>query len=135
MNKCTYCGREGDWRTKAVGGYTVLECCTDCEREILAKQSPQEARLEKLVSQLELLLQTPTMETVKQIAEEHAAKEFKRRKTLISSMLNWELPALVKTISALPIAPETCNTVAIATATLQDALRNALEQLQSPNNG
>jgi hypothetical protein len=35
MNKCTFCGRESDIHdTKTVGGYTILECCTDCEAEI-----------------------------------------------------------------------------------------------------
>lgn len=36
MNKCTYCGREGEEKTKEVRGYTILECCTDCEKEIKA---------------------------------------------------------------------------------------------------
>lgn len=34
MNKCTFCGREGDYPTKNVGGYEILECCSDCERDI-----------------------------------------------------------------------------------------------------
>lgn len=34
MNKCTFCGREDDQDTKVVGGYEILECCTDCEVEI-----------------------------------------------------------------------------------------------------
>lgn len=34
MNKCTYCGRTGDFNTKNVGGYEILECCSDCERDI-----------------------------------------------------------------------------------------------------
>lgn len=39
MNKCTYCSREGDFDTKTVGGYTILDCCTDCEDEIQDKES------------------------------------------------------------------------------------------------
>lgn len=36
MNKCTFCGRESESHdTKHVGGYTILECCTDCETEII----------------------------------------------------------------------------------------------------
>lgn len=35
MNKCTFCGRKSTHRTKSVGGYEILECCTDCEDEIL----------------------------------------------------------------------------------------------------
>jgi hypothetical protein len=36
MNKCTFCGRESNCHdTREVGGYTILECCTDCEGEIL----------------------------------------------------------------------------------------------------
>lgn len=35
MEKCTFCGRESDsHKTKSVGGYQILECCTDCEHEI-----------------------------------------------------------------------------------------------------
>lgn len=34
MNKCTFCGREDDQPTRVVGGYEILECCTDCEGEI-----------------------------------------------------------------------------------------------------
>lgn len=34
MNKCTFCSREADEKTKFVGGYEILECCTDCEEEI-----------------------------------------------------------------------------------------------------
>lgn len=35
VNKCTFCGREDTCGTKMVGGYTILEVCTDCEDEIL----------------------------------------------------------------------------------------------------
>lgn len=35
MNKCTFCGREASENTKYVNGYFILECCTDCEDEIL----------------------------------------------------------------------------------------------------
>lgn len=38
MNKCTYCGRESDHDTKFIGGYEILECCTDCETEILLEE-------------------------------------------------------------------------------------------------
>ncbi|HHY72684.1 MAG TPA: hypothetical protein GX497_05580 [Bacillus bacterium] len=34
MNKCSFCGRESESPTKVVGGYTILECCADCENEI-----------------------------------------------------------------------------------------------------
>ncbi len=34
MNKCTFCGREDQSKTKNVGGYEILECCSDCEAEI-----------------------------------------------------------------------------------------------------
>lgn len=34
MNKCTYCGRTSNCKTKFIGGYEILECCTDCEAEI-----------------------------------------------------------------------------------------------------
>ena len=41
MVKCEFCGRENeDSRTKNVGGYTILECCTDCEVEILKDTCP-----------------------------------------------------------------------------------------------
>lgn len=33
-NKCTFCGREDNVPTKNVGGYEILEHCSDCEREI-----------------------------------------------------------------------------------------------------
>lgn len=39
MNKCTFCGREGEWKTKNVGGYEILEVCSDCEVEILEGES------------------------------------------------------------------------------------------------
>lgn len=32
--KCTFCGREDIANTKIVGGYTILETCTDCEEDI-----------------------------------------------------------------------------------------------------
>lgn len=35
MKKCTFCGREDKQNTKIVGGYEILESCTDCEVEIL----------------------------------------------------------------------------------------------------
>lgn len=36
MNRCTFCGREDDTHnTKYVNGYEILECCTDCEAEII----------------------------------------------------------------------------------------------------
>lgn len=37
MEKCTFCGREGSDsnKTKVVGGYIILDVCTDCEEEIL----------------------------------------------------------------------------------------------------
>ena len=35
MNKCTFCGREAIDNTRYVGGYEILDCCTDCEDEIL----------------------------------------------------------------------------------------------------
>ncbi|BCC15097.1 hypothetical protein BC30048_p2003 (plasmid) [Bacillus cereus] len=39
MNKCTFCGRESNCHdTREVGGYTILECCTDCEGEILEQE-------------------------------------------------------------------------------------------------
>ncbi|MFA6105915.1 MAG: hypothetical protein WC725_05000 [Patescibacteria group bacterium] len=39
MNKCTFCGRESEsHKTKFVGGHGILECCTDCEAEILEGQ-------------------------------------------------------------------------------------------------
>lgn len=34
MERCTYCGREANSGTKHVHGYTILEVCTDCEREL-----------------------------------------------------------------------------------------------------
>lgn len=35
MERCTFCGRESESaRTITVGGYTILEHCTDCEREV-----------------------------------------------------------------------------------------------------
>lgn len=34
MAKCTFCGREADQSTRFVGGYEILECCTDCEEKI-----------------------------------------------------------------------------------------------------
>lgn len=43
MAKCNYCGRESDsHEVKQVGGYYILECCTDCETEILSDQEKQE---------------------------------------------------------------------------------------------
>lgn len=38
MAKCTFCGREGEEKTKYVGGYEILEYCTDCESEILKEE-------------------------------------------------------------------------------------------------
>ncbi|MFE8703961.1 hypothetical protein ACFYKX_25645 [Cytobacillus sp. FJAT-54145] len=39
MNKCTFCGRNSDCHnTKFVGGYQILECCTDCEEAIEFEQ-------------------------------------------------------------------------------------------------
>lgn len=38
MAKCTFCGREADQKARFVGGYEILECCTDCEDEILEEQ-------------------------------------------------------------------------------------------------
>jgi len=36
MERCTFCGRESETaNTMVVGGYTILDHCTDCEREIL----------------------------------------------------------------------------------------------------
>lgn len=35
MNKCTFCGREADQEVQYIGGYTILESCTDCEEEIM----------------------------------------------------------------------------------------------------
>lgn len=34
MNTCTFCGRTETFDTKEVNGYTILECCTDCEHEL-----------------------------------------------------------------------------------------------------
>jgi hypothetical protein len=40
MNKCTFCGCTSDFfDTKIVGGYTILECCNNCEDEILEDDS------------------------------------------------------------------------------------------------
>lgn len=38
MAKCTFCGKEGEAKTKHVGGYEILESCTDCESEILEEE-------------------------------------------------------------------------------------------------
>lgn len=38
MNKCTFCGREAEADTREVGGYTILDVCTDCEFEIQREQ-------------------------------------------------------------------------------------------------
>lgn len=38
MAKCTFCSREGEEKTKHVGGYEILECCTDCKDEILGEE-------------------------------------------------------------------------------------------------
>lgn len=38
MNKCTFCGREANSGTKHVGGYTILEVCTGCERDITGER-------------------------------------------------------------------------------------------------
>lgn len=49
MNKCTYCGREADFgNTKFVGGYEILECCPDCEEEII--RGHQESRYTKVIT-------------------------------------------------------------------------------------
>lgn len=50
IKKCTFCGREGSEgdNTKVVGGYTILDSCTDCEKEILADTS--QADLERELS-------------------------------------------------------------------------------------
>lgn len=44
IKKCTFCGREGSEgdNTKVVGGYTILDSCTDCEKEILADTSQED---------------------------------------------------------------------------------------------
>ncbi|PFJ23909.1 hypothetical protein [Bacillus cereus] len=37
-NRCTFCGEKSDSHdTKVVCGYIILDCCTDCEEEILNK--------------------------------------------------------------------------------------------------
>ncbi|UUV46131.1 hypothetical protein [Bacillus phage vB_BanS-Thrax1] len=42
MEKCQFCGREDDaHKTKNVGGYEILECCTDCEAEILGENEDE----------------------------------------------------------------------------------------------
>lgn len=42
MAKCNYCGRESEsHEIKHVGGYEILECCTDCEAEIVADESEE----------------------------------------------------------------------------------------------
>lgn len=41
MNKCTFCGDTHEsCRTRVVRGYTILEHCTGCEREILVDVQP-----------------------------------------------------------------------------------------------
>lgn len=42
MAKCQFCGRKEDMKTRVVGGYEILECCTDCEVEILEDQEDEE---------------------------------------------------------------------------------------------
>lgn len=43
MARCNYCGRESEaHEIKVVGGYEILECCTDCETEILSDQNKDE---------------------------------------------------------------------------------------------
>lgn len=42
MNRCTYCGREANSNTEQVGGYTILEVCTDCKDEILEGQQDEQ---------------------------------------------------------------------------------------------
>lgn len=40
MNKCTFCGRESSvYNIKHVEGYAILECCTDCEKDILREKA------------------------------------------------------------------------------------------------
>lgn len=38
MAKCTFCGREVEAKKIYVGGYEILEDCTDCESEILEEE-------------------------------------------------------------------------------------------------
>jgi hypothetical protein len=42
INKCLFCGRESTDKIKFVCGYEILECCTDCEDEILKGQKENE---------------------------------------------------------------------------------------------
>lgn len=43
MAKCNFCGRESDCHDlKECCGYYILECCTDCEAELLADAEQQE---------------------------------------------------------------------------------------------
>ncbi len=54
MAKCTYCGREGNSKTKFVGGYEILECCTDCEWEIENDQrEPEEDYIDGVTEPLD----------------------------------------------------------------------------------
>jgi len=34
MNRCTFCGNKDNTDTRVVNGYTILESCEDCERDI-----------------------------------------------------------------------------------------------------
>ncbi|MCQ4924872.1 hypothetical protein NE686_17350 [Tissierella carlieri] len=53
MSKCTFCGREEDEKTVFVGGYEILESCTDCKEEI-EKEDKEMTFLDLLKSNLEL---------------------------------------------------------------------------------
>lgn len=65
IKKCTFCGREGSEgdSTKVVGGYTILDSCTDCEKEILAdnNKSDLEKELPILKADLGMAIATKKM--------------------------------------------------------------------------
>lgn len=43
MAKCTFCGRESEHHNlKVCCGYKILECCTDCEAELLSNAAEDE---------------------------------------------------------------------------------------------
>ena len=43
-NKCTFCGRTAEEKTKYIGGYEILECCTDCEDELSTEDGGEKCR-------------------------------------------------------------------------------------------
>lgn len=48
MNECGFCGRKAEESTKIVEGYRILECCSDCEKEI--RNTPYSQEIDNFIN-------------------------------------------------------------------------------------